>query len=110
LIKERGGYYKVEPPAPYYAISGNTPYPGLLSAYTLTCFTGTTQQPVCLGTAPTAILTTFGVSGLSNLQQVYWDTGTEYRPVNLGTFIRYTADTNSYVVINNIGEILSQTC
>ena len=110
LIKERGGYYKVEPPAPYYAISGNTPYPGLLSAYTLTCFTGTTQQPVCLGTAPTVTLTTFGVSGLTNLQQVYWDTGTEYRPVNLGTFIRYTADTNSYVVINNIGEILSQTC
>ena len=110
LIKERGGYYKVEPPAPYYAISGNTPYPAFLSAYTLTCFTGTTQQPVCLGTAPTAVLTTFGVSGLSNLQQVYFDTGTEYRPVNLGTFIRYTADTNSYVVINNIGEILSQTC
>ena len=110
LIKERGGYYKVEPPAPYYAISGNTPYPGLLSAYTLTCYTGVTQQPVCLGTAPTAVLTTFGVSGLSNLQQVYFDTGTEYRPVNLGTFIRYTADTNSYVVINNIGEILSQTC
>jgi hypothetical protein len=110
LIKERGGYYKVEPPAPFYAISGNTPYPGLLSAYTLTCYTGVTQQPVCLGTAPTAVLTTFGVSGLSNLQQVYFDTGTEYRPVNLGTFIRYTADTNSYVVINNIGEILSQTC
>jgi len=47
---------------------------------------------------------------LTNLQQVYWNTGTEYRPVNLGTFIRYTADTDSYVVINNIGEILEQTC
>ena len=110
LIKERGGYYKVIPPAPYYAISGNTPYPGLLSAYTVICYTGTTQQPVCLGNTPTVVLTTFGTSGLTNLQQVYWDTGTEYRPVNLGTYIRYTADTNSYVVINNIGEILSQTC
>ena len=110
LIKERGGYYKVTPPSPYYAISGNTPYPGLLSAYTLTCYTGLTQQPVCLGTAPTTTLTTFGTSGLTDLQQVYFSAVTGYQPVNLGTYIRYTADTDSYVVINNIGEILSQTC
>jgi hypothetical protein len=63
-----------------------------------------------LGTAPTTTLTTFGTSGLTDLQQVYFSAVTGYQPVNLGTYIRYTADTDSYVVINNIGEILSQTC
>jgi hypothetical protein len=110
LIKELGGYYKVVPPSPYYTLSGNTPYPGLSSAYTVNCFTGFTQTPVCNGTAPTTNLTTFGVSGLSNNQQVYYDTGTEYRPVTIGTYLRYTADTNTYVVINNVGQILQQNC
>lgn len=112
LIKERGGYYKVIPPAPYYAISGNTPYQGITTAYNLDCWTGTTITPVCNGTTPTSpvTLTTFGVSGLTNLQQVYFDTGTEYRPVNTGTYIRYTGDSTTFVVINNKGEILQQNC
>jgi len=37
-------------------------------------------------------------------------TGTEYRPVGLGTYLRYTADTATYVVINNVGQILQQNC
>jgi hypothetical protein len=110
LIKELGGYYKVIPPAPYYTLSGNTPYPGILSAYTLNCYTGFTITPVCNGTAPTVNLTTFGVSGLSNNQPVYYDTGTEYIPVGVGTYVRYTADTTTYVVINSVGQILQQNC
>ena len=112
LIKERGGYYKVIPPSPFYAISGNTPYQGITTAYDVICWTGTTITPVCNGTTPTSpvSLTTFGVSGLTNLQQVYYDTGTEYRPVNTGTYIRYTGDSTTFVVINNKGEILQQNC
>jgi len=110
LIKERGGYYKVIPPSPFYAISGNTPYQGITTAYDVVCYTGTTITPVCIGSASTVTLTTFGVSGLTNLQQVYYDTGTEYRPVNTGTYIRYTGDSTTYVVINNKGEILQQNC
>ena len=110
LIKERGGYYKVIPPSPFYAISGNTPYQGISSAYTVNCFTATTISPVCVGSASTVNLTTFGVSGLTNLQQVYFNTGTEYRPVNTGTYLRFTGDTTTYVVINNKGEILQQNC
>jgi hypothetical protein len=112
MIKEIGGYYKVVPPPPFYTLSGNTPYPGLSTAYNLNCYTGFTQTPVCNGTTPTppVTLTTFGVSGLSNNQQVYYDTGTEYRPVTIGTYLRYTADTNTYVVINNVGQILQQNC
>lgn len=110
LIKERGGYYKVIPPSPFYAISGNTPYQGITSAYTVNCFTATTISPVCVGSASTVNLTTFGISGLTNLQQVYFYTGTEYRPVNTGTYLRFTGDTTTYVVINNKGEILQQNC
>jgi hypothetical protein len=110
LIKERGGYYKVIPPAPYYSISGNTPYPSISTAYNVGCYTGTTISPVCAGSASTTTLITFGVSGLTNLQQVYYDTGFEYRPVNTGTYVRFTGDTTTYVVINNKGEILQQNC
>jgi hypothetical protein len=110
LIKERGGYYKVIPPAPYYSISGNTPYPSISTAYNVGCYTGTTISPVCAGSASTTTLITFGVSGLTNLQQVYYDTGFEYRPVNTGTYVRFTGDSTTYVVINNKGEILQQNC
>ena len=110
LIKERGGYYKVIPPSPFYAISGNTPYPSISTAYNVGCYTGTTISPVCAGSASTTTLITFGVSGLTNLQQVYYDTGFEYRPVNTGTYVRFTGDSTTYVVINNKGEILQQNC
>jgi len=110
LIKERGGYYKVIPPAPYYAISGNTPYPGISTAYNIGCYTGTTISPVCAGSASTTTLITFGISGLTNLQQVYYDTGFEYRPVDVGIYLRQTGDTTTYVVINNTGQVLEQNC
>jgi hypothetical protein len=28
----------------------------------------------------------------------------------LGTFLKYTADTQTYIVINNVGEIIPYTC
>ena len=110
LIKELGGYYKVVPPHPYYTLQPNQPYPGPSSAYTLNCFTGFTSTPVCDGTASTQTLTTFGVSGLSNNQQVYYNTGIQFIPVSQGTYVRYTADTTTYVVINNVGTLLQQNC
>lgn len=110
LIKELGGYYKVTPPAPYYTIEPNAPYPGISTAYTLVCYTGSTISPVCLGSASTVTLTTFGVSGLSSNQQVYYDTGTEYRPLSQGTYVRYTGETDTYVVINSVGTLLQQNC
>ena len=110
LIKERGGYYKVIPPSPFYAISGNTPYEGITSAYTVNCYTATTISPVCSSSASTTTLTTFGVSGLTNLQQVYYNTGTEYRPVDVGIYLKTTGGTDTFVVINNTGQILLQNC
>ena len=110
LIKERGGYDKVIPPAPYYTLSGNTPYPGLQTAYTLGLYTGTTIDPVCSGTSGTVQGVTFGVSGLSNNQQVYYDAGFSYNLLPMGTYVRYTGETDTYVVIDTQGHILEQVC
>ena len=110
LIKERGGYYKVEPPAPYYAIEPNQPYPGFLTSYTATTYTGATRGPVCAGTAVVGNVITFGVTGFANLQQVYYDAGTAYIPLPIGTFLRETTDTITYIVINNVGQILQIDC
>ena len=112
MIKERGGYYKVTPPAPYYAISGNTPYPDVLvPSQSIVCYTGTTSPPVCTSGAPTTTVVTFaGSPGLNPNQQVYFDYTLYYGPAPLGTFLKYTADTQTYVVINNIGEIIPYTC
>ena len=112
LIKERGGYYKVTPPAPYYGTLPNVPYPNILvPAQFIVCYTGTTPNLVCSGTGPTTTVVTFaGSPGLNPNQQVYFDYTTYYGPAPLGTFLKYTADTQTYIVINNVGEIIPYTC
>jgi len=110
LIKERGGYNKVTPPAPFYTLSGNTPYPGLQPSYTIGIYTGTTITPVCSGTSGTVQAITFGFSGLSDNQQVYWDTGVSYALLPMGTYCRFTGDTETFVVYDTQGHILEQDC
>lgn len=110
LIKERGGYYKITPPSPYYTLSGNTPYPGPQLFFTDVCYTGVTIGPVCSGTTPTQTLITFGVSGFSNNQVVYYDSGGVYTPVPIGVYLRPTGGTDTFVVINIQGTILEQDC
>lgn len=111
LIKERGGYYKVIPPSPYYGISPNEPYPGsqFSAATFLTCYTATTPTTVCLGTGATGTILTFGVSLGAN-QLTYYDAGGAYGPVSLGTFLKQTGSTDTFVVINNKGEIIPYDC
>jgi hypothetical protein len=65
---------------------------------------------VCAGTAVVGNVITFGVTGLANLQQVYYDAGTAYIPLPIGTFLRETTDTITYIVINNVGQILQIDC
>jgi hypothetical protein len=88
---------------------------GTLTATTTATFTTTTLR---IKSALATLSSDFTLSassavvrsGLTNLQQVYFNTGTEYRPVNTGTYLRFTGDTTTYVVINNKGEILQQNC
>ena len=111
LIKERGGYYKVEPPAPYYGVEPNAPYPNsfITSATTIISYTATTPNTVCLGSGGTASVLVFGTGFTAN-SLTYLDFGTSYGPTPLGTFLKQTGTTETFVVINNRGEIIPYDC
>jgi hypothetical protein len=114
LIKERGGYYKVEPPAPFYGVSGNTPYPAItISFSTISAFTDTDAYKVCVSGATLTATTVFRASATSynDLDIVYYNPSPlvfEVFPV--GTFIRQSGTTDTYVVINTTGEIIPYDC
>jgi hypothetical protein len=111
LIKESVPYYRIEPPAPIYAITPNQPYPYPQPFYSIVCFVSTDQDLVCAGTTPnlTAVYT-FGPSTLNNLDKVYIDTGTSFQLIPMGTFIRAQTDTITYVVADTYGRILEIPC
>ena len=111
LIKERGGYYKIVAPSPYYGISPNAPYPpSIIPILTgLTCYTGTTAYPVCTSAASTGQVLSTSPSLAPNII-VYYDIGGAIAPLPLGTFIKQTIGVDTYVVINNIGEIIPYNC
>lgn len=110
LIKDRVPYYKVVPPPPIQEIEPNQPYPtpGLFSV--VSCYTGD-QNGVCLGTSTIEPITVLGgTGGLDNLLVVYRDTGTQLQLVPMGTFLRDTSSSTTYVVIDNYGRILETNC
>jgi hypothetical protein len=111
LIKERGGYYKVEPPSPYYFYSGNTAYPIPSGIFTGTTFISTSKDEVCDGTAPTATIATLSPLPLSDLDNVYLvGISPPYTTIPVGSYLRETTGSTTFVVINNISQILEETC
>lgn len=110
LIKDRVPYYKITPPAPVYSLSGNTPYPGFEPVFSTNCYVSTDQTEVCNGTATIRTVFTFGSGTLQNFRQVYFDTGTQLVLVPMGTFIRQTTTTDTFVVIDIYGRILESEC
>jgi len=112
LIKERGGYYKSEPPAPIYTLSGNTPYPGFQPAFSTLSYTGSLQSDVCNSTSPQTILYSFGAGTFTTGQKVYWDTGTQLRLVPIGTFVKDATSPgyNTFVVGDNQGRLIQINC
>lgn len=111
LIKERGGYYKVEPPSPYYFYSGNTAYPTFVGLFSATTYVSTIQQDVCDGTAPIETYVTFSPLPLNNLESVYeYIAPFTFNPIPVGTYLRETTGSTTFVVINNISQILEDDC
>lgn len=111
LIKDSIPYYRIEPPAPIYAITPNQPYPFPQPFYNIVCFVSTNQSQVCAGTTPTlTTVYTFGPSSLNNLDKVYIDTGVSFQLIPMGTFIRAQTDTTTYVVADTYGRILEIPC
>lgn len=112
LIKELGGYYKIEPPAPIYTLSGNTPYPGFQPAFSTQSYTGNVQSEVCNSTSPQTVLFSFGPGTFVTGQRVFFDTGTQLRLVPIGTFIKDASGLgfNTFVVADNQGRLIQINC
>jgi hypothetical protein len=110
LIKDTVNYYKVEPPAPVYALSGGTPYPGVEPLFVTTCYVSLDGDAVCNGTAPIINIFTFGSGTLQNFRKVYYDNGTALVLVQMGTFIRQTTAPDRFVVVDTYGRILESDC
>jgi hypothetical protein len=110
LIKDRLPYYKITPPAPVYALSGNTAYPPFEPVFVTNCYTSFDQDEVCNGTATIQTIFTFGSGTLQNFRKVYYDTGTQLVLVPMGTYLRQTTSTDTFVVIDIYGRILESDC
>jgi len=110
FIKDRVPYDKIIPPAPVYALSGNTPYPGFEPVLSTNCYVSTDQTEVCNGTSTIRTVFTFGSGTLQNFRQTYFDTGTQLVLVPMGTFIRQTTSSDTFVVIDIYGRILESQC
>jgi len=110
LIKDTSYYYKVIPPAPVYALSGNTPYPAVEPSFVTPCYVSLDGDAVCGGTAPIINIFTFGSGTLQNFRKVYYDNGTALVLVQMGTFIRQTTSADRFVVVDTYGRILESDC
>jgi hypothetical protein len=111
LIKETFPYYKIEPPAPIYILQPNEPYPFPEPFYNTVAYVSTNKDLVCNGTTPT--LTTvysFGTGTIDNLDKVYIDTGTSFVLLPQGTYVRQQTQPTTFVVVNNLGQVLQTTC
>jgi hypothetical protein len=65
---------------------------------------------VCNGTAPVTSIFKQGAAPLQNGSILYIFNGFQYIPLPQGTFVRQTTSADTYVVINNIGQIIQATC
>jgi hypothetical protein len=112
LIKDRLPYYKIVPPAPVYALSGNTPYPGVEPVYVTLCWVDFDQDAVCNETAPLISIYTFGSGTIGNWDKVYYDTGTQLKLLEAGYYLKQQGipSPDTFVVIDNYGRILEQPC
>lgn len=110
LIKERGGYYNIQPPAPYYFTSPNQSYPTFYYPVGIPSYFGLNKSDVCSGTTGTGLVYQSGVPPFADGNLVYSFNGTSYVPLQYGTYVRWTGSTDTYVVINNTGQILQTDC
>lgn len=110
LIKERTPYYKVIPPPPIQGIQPNQSYPvpGLFNDQS--CFIGS-QTDVCNGTADIETIKILGgTGGLDNFLKVYSSTGFSLVLVPMGTYLRQTTSSTTFVVVDIYGRILETNC
>lgn len=111
LIKEKTPYYRIEPPAPIYAVTPNQVYPYVEPFFISGCFVSTDQDAVCNGTAPIENVGSFSnTSTIENFDKVYYDSGTAWVLYPMGTYIRQLTSSTTFVVVDTYGRVLEQPC
>jgi hypothetical protein len=110
LIKERGGYYTINPPRPYYFVEPNAPYPTFNSPVDFNSYTSLDSFLVCNGTAPIVAIYKQGSAPFQDGSTLYTLTGGTYTFLPQGTYVRWTGSADTYVVINNTGQVIQTTC
>ena len=111
LIKEQSPYYKIEPPAPIYAVTPNQVYPFSEPFFISGCFVSTDQDVVCNGTAPIENVGSFSnTNTIENFDKVYYDSGTAWVLYPMGTYIRQLTSSTTFVVVDTYGRVLEQPC
>jgi hypothetical protein len=111
LIKEKFPYYRIEPPAPIYAVSPNQAYPFSEPFFISGCFVSTDQDAVCNGTANIENVGSFSNTGtIENFDKVYYDSGTQWVLWPMGTYLRQLTSSTTFVVADTYGRVLEQPC
>ena len=111
LIKEKSAYYKIEPPAPIYAVTPNQAYPFTEPFFISGCFVSTDQDAVCNGTANIENVGSFSnTNTIENFDKVYYDSGTQWVIYPMGTYIRQLTSSTTFVVVDTYGRVLEQPC
>lgn len=111
LIKEKLPYYRIEPPAPIYAVTPNQEYPFSEPFFISGCFVSTNQDAVCNGTAPIENVGSFSLTNtIENFDKVFFNSGTQFVLFPMGTFIRQLTSSTTFVVADTYGRVLEQPC
>lgn len=110
LIKERGGYYKIDPPAPYYFVEPNAAYPVFDTPTLFNSYTDFNPFLVCNETAPIVAIYKQGALPFQDGSILYTYNGSTYDYLPQGTYVRWTGSIDTYVVINNIGQVIQTEC
>jgi hypothetical protein len=110
LIKERGGYYKIDPPAPYYFVEPNAPYPVFDTPVLFNSYYDVNKFLVCNGTAPITAIYKQGSAPFQDGSILYYYDGSSYIYLPQGSYVRWTGSLDTYVVINNIGQVIQIEC
>ena len=107
LIKEVVPYNKIIPPAPSHNITPNQAYPASGSIFSLSAYVTNDQFAICNSTL-TGQTIWASTASLADFSFVYQDAfGTPYQT---GIYIQETSGTTVFSTINNLGQVLNNSC
>lgn len=107
LLKIVAPYNKVVPPAPDHSIQPNDPFPASGSVYPISGYVSTQQTEICnLTVSSTTVFASTPVVAANTF--LYQDSlGTPY---TTGTYFYEIGGSDTFVVINNLGQVLVDNC